>query len=372
MLFARGQKGLNLNIWGRAERGTNMFFYYNMKDVGFRIESLSEQLFTKLGFELFLQPHNNNDVMINKEYFDFGMFKQNNKYAVEVKCSTSPDYRILKSIESSIIRLIDRASKEGMIPILMVYSFISEREKEEFRKKHKNLVLLDLSNILYLAKRADMYDKVLAVLPFTIDQVENEPVDLLNFSVITADASIEDELPEIPPFDLSGCAEGSDGAPYFEDLCSDVLEKIFSDSLTLWERQPRSNSDLYRFDLLCRIKDDENNEGFWHIVERFFNSKYIVFEYKNYKDEITQKEIYSTERYLYNKALRNVAIIIARNGFDEHSEWAAKGCLRENGKLIILLNIADINRMIQIKNEHEDPANVLLEKLDTLLIKLEK
>ena len=349
-----------------------MYFFFNASDIGFRFETLSEQLFTELGFEFFLRPQDNNDATISKTNFDIGIFKQNNKYAVEVKCSTSPEYRILKSIESSIVRLIDSSTKEGMIPILMVYSFISKPEKDEFRKKHKNLVLLDLSNILYLARKANMYDKVLAELPFTIDQVENEPVDLLNFAVITADTSDEDELPEIPLLDLSGCAEGSDGATNFEILCSDVLEKIFSDSLTLWERQPHSNSDLYRFDLLCRIKDDENNEGFWHIVERFFNSKYIVFEYKNYKDKITQKEIYSTERYLYSKALRNVAIIIARNGFDEHSEWAAKGCLRENGKLIILLNIADINRMIQMKNEHEDPANVLLEKLDTLLTKLEK
>jgi hypothetical protein len=346
-----------------------MFFYSGVRDIGFRFEELSKELFIKLEFEVFLQPRINDGV-----YFDIGICKQNSKYAVEVKCSTSPQYRSLRQIESSIVRLIDTATKEGMIPVLMVYSSISKIEKDEFRNKHKNLVLLDLSNILYLAKKADMYDTVLAELPFTINQVEIESVDLLNFAMLGTDDSNEDEFSEMPPFDLSGCVEGRDGASLFEKLCSDVLEKLFSGSLTLWNRQPHSDLDLYRFDLLCRIKYDKNedNEGFWNIVERYFNSKYIVFEYKNYKDKITQNEIYTTERYLYNKALRNVAIIIARNGFDDHSIWAAKGCLRENGKLILLLDIADINRMIQKKNDHEDPANVLLEKLDTLLIELEK
>ena len=352
-----------------------MFFYFDERDIGLRFEALSEELFTKLGFDIFLSAKNSMDS--NKAFnFDIGICKQNSKYAVEVKCSTSPEYRTLKQIENSIIRLIDKTTKEGMIPVLMVYSSISKLEKDEFRKKHKDLILLDLSNILHLAKKADMYDAVLAELPFTIDQVENEPVDLLNFALLNSDDSNEneDELSEMPPFDLSGCVEGSGGASQFEDICSDVLKKLFSGSLTLWKRQPHSDLDLYRFDLLCRIKFDENNnsEGFWDIVERYFNSKYIIFEYKNYTNEITQKEIYSTERYLYNKALRNVAIIIARNGFDDHSIWATKGCLRENGKLIILLDIEDINRMIQKKNDHEDPANVLLEKLDTLLIELEK
>ena len=162
---------------------------------------------------------------------------------------------------------------------------------------------------------------------------------------------------------MSNCPSGKEGANKFEQICSDVLEKVFSDDLALWKRQPNSDFDLYRFDLLCRIKN--NNENiFWNIVERHFNSKYIVFEFKNYRTRITQKEIYTTERYLYNKALRNVAVIIARQGFDEHSLWATKGCLRENGKLIILLDINDLDKMIELKNKQEDPSSILLIELE--------
>ena len=128
---------------------------------------------------------------------------------------------------------------------------------------------------------------------------------------------------------------------------------------------------MYRFDLLCRIKDG-NQKTFWSILERYFNSKYVIFEFKNYTEPITQKEIYTTEKYLYAKALRSVGILISAHGYDENAYWAAKGCLRENGKLILLLETNDLIEMNKMKIDQEDPSNYLLGKLDDLLMDLEK
>lgn len=75
---------------------------------------------------------------------------------------------------------------------------------------------------------------------------------------------------------------------------------------------------------------------------------------------------------LHAKALRSVAIIIAKNDYDDNSVWAVKGCLRENGKLIILLNIEDIKKMYKMKEENDDPSVYLMNKLDVLLLELEK
>ena len=108
------------------------------------------------------------------------------------------------------------------------------------------------------------------------------------------------------------------------------------------------------------------------MMEEYFKSKYIIFEFKNYKDEVSQKEIYTTERYLYRTALRNVAIIIARNGYDDNSQWAAKGSLREAGKLILLLDVVDLSKMIEMKKNQDDPSSYILSKLDYLLENLEK
>lgn len=149
------------------------------------------------------------------------------------------------------------------------------------------------------------------------------------------------------------------------------MKNAFSDDLALWREQQKTNKDLYRFDLLCRIKDG-NQKTFWSVLERYFNSKYVIFEFKNYSEKTTQKEIYTTERYLYAKVLRSVAIIVSANGYEENAYWAAKGSLRENGKLIMLFDTKDLIAMNKMKIEQEDPANFLLKILDDLLLNLEK
>ena len=75
---------------------------------------------------------------------------------------------------------------------------------------------------------------------------------------------------------------------------------------------------------------------------------------------------------MYAKALRSVAIIIAANGYEENARWAAKGSLRENGKLIILLDTEDLIKMNRMKMEQDDPTDYLMSKLDDLLLELEK
>ena len=157
----------------------------------------------------------------------------------------------------------------------------------------------------------------------------------------------------------------------YESLCVDVLKYLFDDELALWKVQERTYDNLYRFDLICRIKDGSVS-GFWKTIEQFFNSKYVVFEFKNYREQITQREIYTTEKYLYLKALRGVAIIISCHGTDNNAEKAIRGSLRENGKLILGVDNKGLIKMIESKNNGEEPSSYLYDKLDTMLVDLEK
>ena len=157
----------------------------------------------------------------------------------------------------------------------------------------------------------------------------------------------------------------------YEKLCTRTLMRLFADDLTLWREQARSNSDLFRFDLICKIKRD-NHKDFWEMAERYFNSKYIIFEFKNYSGKVTQKEVYTTVRYLYTKAMRGIAIIVSPNGMDENAGKAIRGILRDEGKLILSLTNEELVRMLQMKEDGEDPADFLSDKLDELLIDLEK
>ena len=167
-------------------------------------------------------------------------------------------------------------------------------------------------------------------------------------------------------------APGTEHFPEYESVCVDILKYVLGQYLTLWRVQEKSNDGLYRFDLCCKIKNDVNHD-FFDTIRNYFNTKYIVFEFKNYSKKITQKEIYTTEKYLYEKALRKVAVIISRNGADDHALQAARGCLRETGKLILCLSDNSLMQMIDIKENGEQiPADFLEEMLDNILLHLEK
>ena len=70
--------------------------------------------------------------------------------------------------------------------------------------------------------------------------------------------------------------------------------------------------------------------------------------------------------------MRGIAIIISPNGMDDNGGKACRGVLRDEGKLILSLTNDDLLEMLRMKEDGEDPADFLSDKLDELLIDLEK
>lgn len=294
----------------------------------------------------------------NDTGFDFVAKKDENIFCVEVKYSQISD--------NAIKQLLYYAQKVEMKPMLVTAYCIKEEKRKNYESKYPNLMLLDISNLLFAVQyNTELRNELVASLSYTVDNIEPKESFLIN------DSAQHNDYTESLIKEMNLCRVGSQMARDYEILCCKLLENIFSDDLALWKEQQTSNKRLYRIDLLCRIKDG-NQKTFWSIIERYFNSKYVVFEFKNYGETVTQNEIYTTEKYLYSKALRSVGIIISANGYDENAYWAAKGSLRENGKLILLLDTNDLIEMNQMKLKQNDPSVYLLDKLDELLLELEK
>ena len=104
----------------------------------------------------------------------------------------------------------------------------------------------------------------------------------------------------------------------------------------------------------------------------FIIQNLLFFEYKNYSDYISQNLIYITEKYLFPVALRNVAFIISRKGFDSNAQKASLGCLKESGKLIISSDDNDLIKMIYMKENGEEPSDYLLDKVEQILMSVSK
>lgn len=67
-----------------------------------------------------------------------------------------------------------------------------------------------------------------------------------------------------------------------------------------------------------------------------------------------------------------MAIIISRKPFSKNAQKAAKDYLRENGKVIMNLTDIDLITMLGMCNDGDNPADYLSQKLDDLLVELEK
>ena len=317
-------------------------------------ENVVSKIFENAGYSV----NQDGQLQHQLEYADIIAEKENRRYCIEVK--------YLQLRERAVDRICSMGKTHGMTPVAVVGSKIDDIRRNHYLEKYPDLILIDIANLLFAVQSyTELRNELIAALPFSIEEIEPQEgflqIDILQHGDYT-NSLIEE---------MNLCKAGGPLARTYEVLCHKLLENAFSEDLALWKEQQKSNNELYRFDLLCRIKD-ENQKTFWSILERYFKSKYVIFEFKNYNKPITQKKIYTTEKYLYAKALRSVGIIIAAHGYDENAYWAAKGCLRENGKLIILLDTDDLIEMNKLKQNSEDPSIFLLDKLDVMLSELEK
>lgn len=162
-------------------------------------------------------------------------------------------------------------------------------------------------------------------------------------------------------------AENNEVRPDF--MAPEIIRFLFATEFIKESKQHRTEDDLFRMDMLCALK---GTAEFWKFLIQFYKTKFVVFEFKNYAEPIPQNLIYTTEKYLFKPALRNVAIIISREGFDDHANDVALGCLKETGKLIIDITDEDLISMLLSKIDGKEPSDVLLDKTLNMLMSIGK
>ena len=331
-------------------------------DTVINYEKVIKEIFVFYGFNIEI-----NQRLQNYRY-DFEVQKNNKNYLVETKY-----FRTLKSNPQLLLRVTNQLFEHGnknFTYILVVNSIINDDLKSKLCK-NRNLLVIDIQNLLFLVhNNPDLKSQLLSLLDFSVvDIIPKEPDN----KIIFPQNSISEHLPSKEASLKTSIINWSTsyGNYAYENLCTEILNYLFDNELTLWHTQEKSNDNLYRFDLICKIKDG-NISGFWTTLIQFFNSKYIIFEFKNYNEQITQREIYTTDKYLYKKALRSVAIIISCKGASLNAEKAIRGTLRENGKLILSISNEDMIKMMDMKLNNELPSDYLYSKFDELMIDLEK
>lgn len=330
-----------------------------------------------------------------KRGYDFVFHLPDQMLYIELKYYRSRSIP-LSRIEMFCMEL--RARPEDGEILLVIASEVSEGLKQDCWKRF-HIHIWDTKNLLWLFSEFDeIRSEFVALSDYAIGDISPVPPEFVPcFNTLEEIPKASEEDPATSetisePSAGTACEEGEsahteaanweerlsciepgqDHSREYERFCVDFLRRILTDYFSLWEEQDQTNDGLHRFDLCCKIKNGVNQD-FFNTISHHYNTKYIVFEFKNYSKEITQKEIYTTEKYLYKTALRQVAIIISRRGCDSHAMQAAKGSLRESGKLILCLSDQDLLKMANMwVSGDPEPAQLLSDKLDNLLIHLEK
>lgn len=291
--------------------------------------------------------------------------------------SDSKEIATLKRLQS-YSRLVGKAVSDQKkdLPlqnICVVANLVSDETKRKYEEAKLGYVW-DIRNVLWLFEDyPELKNELISILNYSVENIEPERPEPFIFE---ESSQMENTDPESVAdsyiAQLKVLETGSAAFKKYEELCVSILKYILGEYLTLWEQQKTTEENLYRFDMCCKIKNGVTQD-FFDTICKYFSTKYIVFEFKNYEKPITQREIYTTEKYLYEKALRKVAIIISRKGADKHAKMAPRGSLRESGKLIICLSDEDMKAMLQIKKEGERTTGEYLENiLDDMLMRLEK
>ena len=181
-------------------------------------------------------------------------------------------------------------------------------------------------------------------------------------------AALAAELREIMPgkAQQQKLSTGRSGVNWrlLEQVGREGLSYVFENLLGSWAEQKVVGGEANRFDLMAKIKGDD---VFCRTLIEDFRTRYILFEFKNYSLQIKPNLIYITEKYLFPTALRSTAIIISPQGLSVDALHAAKGALRDAGKLILDVNIEMLCRLLNSKDQGVAPSLEMEVHLDAFL-----
>lgn len=304
--------------------------------------------------------------------FDLLANLANEMWAIEVKYyRTARAQRAL--IEAAAARVasngIDAQAQKGML----VVSCLLSAELRHALEKNFSITFVDQVDLrIWCSAHTDLAEELEALL-------EANPSESQTPHPTRQDpTSGSKPLREVPPkgrdtkgtelcHELRKIKKGKASWAQYEKTCERILKYLFPNDLHGWHSQKRTDDGLNRYDYVCRVRPTTE---FWKFVIDHLDSRYILFEFKNYAGKIKQGQILTTEKYLLERGLRRMAIIMTRVGAEPHAIAMTQGAMREHGKLMLVVDDEKVCEMLHMKERGEDPTDCLFEIADHFLLTL--
>lgn len=296
----------------------------------------------------------------------------NELWAIEVKY-----YRTARAqptlIEAAAIRVVNNGVSTNAMKGMLVVSCILPVQLRDALEQRFRITFVDRVDLQMLAARfpslAEELDALIEIDPSEAPTARNVREDFWErIKPLAKDASLPQDMRGTELcHELKGVKEGKAHWSKHEAICKKILEYLFRNDLQGWHAQKRTDDGLNRFDFVCRVRPVTE---FWKFVIDHLNSRYVLFEFKNYSGKIKQGQILTTEKYLLERGLRRMAIILTRKGAEPQAIAMAQGAMRESGKLMLIVNDDLICKMLHMKQGGDDPTDCLFELADNFLMSL--
>jgi hypothetical protein len=331
---------------------------------GYRFEQVVRRILEANGFSVTpMQGHS----------FDFLASERGTTWAVEVKFYRTPRAQV-SLLEAAAAQLANRGLiAQAWKAMLVVSAVIPPAVRAQLQQKH-GMLFADRTDLASWAARApELLDELHSILE------DSDSLEAQRFGRGIDAAESTGRLPTVPALEVRTgrelCAKlhelprGRNGWEAYEHLCDQILRFLFAADLHGWHKQLRTDDGFNRFDYVCRIGPTTE---FWRFLLEHLGSRYVLFEFKNYTKEIRQGQVLTTEKYLLERGLRRVAVIITRVGADKGARAMIQGAMREQGKLMLVLNDDHVCRMLHMKDSGEDPTDLLFDVADAFLLSLSR
>jgi len=296
----------------------------------------------------------------------------NESWAIEVKY-----YRTARAQPTLIDAAAVRVTSNGIVAQaqkgMLVVSCILPAELREALEQKFDITFVDQIDLKNWCKSrpelAEELDVLLEASPSEIQAVppiRGEPTRNSKFLGGLPPQSRDTKGTELCG-ELKNIKKGKASWAQYEKVCEKVLKYLFPNDLHGWHSQKRTDDGLNRYDYVCRVRPTTE---FWKFVIDHLDSRYVLFEFKNYSGKIKQGQILTTEKYLLERGLRRMAIIMTRVGAEPHAVAMTQGAMREQGKLMLVVNDEKVCEMLHMKERGEDPTDCLFEIADDFLLTL--
>ncbi|WP_282348381.1 restriction endonuclease [Pseudomonas sp. PS01301] len=304
--------------------------------------------------------------------FDLLGTYRNESWAIEVKY-----YRTARAQPSLIDIAAARVASNGIAQNfnkgMLVVSCIISAELREMLEQKYDITLVDQTDLRsWCMSHPELAEELDALLetspsePQAIHTVSSEPI-LRSRPLGRSPSKVHETRGTELCHALKKIKKGKTAWTQYEKTCEEILKYLFPNDLHGWHSQKRTDDGLNRYDYVCRVRPTTE---FWKFIIDHLNSRYVLFEFKNYSGKIKQGQILTTEKYLLERGLRRMAIIMTRVGAEPHAIAMTQGAMREQGKLMLIINDEKVCEMLHMKERGEDPTDCLFEIADNFLLTL--